>query len=148
MVETLRYKSGANIYTGIVKNGNAQRHMNEYNTFSCSQINTYPSTSFVSRYSDWLWTGLPRSRSSSSGRAKNFLFSVSSRPALGPTQPPIQWVPRTLTPGVKRPGREADHSFPASAEVKKMRIYTSTHRVKLYLYYVILPVPLLHWEPL
>jgi hypothetical protein len=29
-------------------------------------------------------------------------------------------------PGVKRPGLEADHSPPASAEVKKMWIYTST----------------------
>jgi hypothetical protein len=29
-------------------------------------------------------------------------------------------------PGVKRPGREADHSPPASAEVKKMWIYTPT----------------------
>jgi hypothetical protein len=30
--------------------------------------------------------------------------------------------------GVKRPGREADHLPPASAEVKKMWIYTSTSR--------------------
>jgi len=37
--------------------------------------------------------------------------------ALGPTQPPIQWVPRALSLGVKRPGREADHSPPSSAEV-------------------------------
>jgi hypothetical protein len=29
-------------------------------------------------------------------------------------------------PGVNRPGREADHSPPPSAEVKKTRIYTST----------------------
>jgi hypothetical protein len=29
-------------------------------------------------------------------------------------------------PGVKRPGREADHSSPTSAEVKEMWIYTST----------------------
>jgi hypothetical protein len=29
-------------------------------------------------------------------------------------------------PGVKQPGREADHSPPASAEVKKIWIYTST----------------------
>jgi hypothetical protein len=28
--------------------------------------------------------------------------------------------------GVKRPGREADHSPPTSAEVKKMWVYTST----------------------
>jgi hypothetical protein len=51
---------------------------------------------------------------------------MMSRPALGSTQPPIQWVPGALSPGTKRPGREADHSSPASAEVKKMWIYTST----------------------
>jgi hypothetical protein len=38
---------------------------------------------------------------------------------LGPTQPPIQWVPEVLTLGVKRPGREADHSPPSIAEVKE-----------------------------
>jgi hypothetical protein len=54
------------------------------------------------------------------------IFSKYSRPALGSTQPPIQWVPEALSAGVKRPGREADHSRPASAEVKKMWIYTST----------------------
>jgi hypothetical protein len=37
---------------------------------------------------------------------------------MGPTQPPIQWVPGDLSLGVKRPGREADHSPPSSAEVK------------------------------
>jgi hypothetical protein len=51
---------------------------------------------------------------------KNFIFSTSSRPALGPTQPLILWVPVALTPGVKQPGREAGHSPPTSAEVKKM----------------------------
>jgi hypothetical protein len=35
---------------------------------------------------------------------------MSSRPALGYTQPPIQWV--------KRPRREADHSPPSRSEVK------------------------------
>jgi hypothetical protein len=63
---------------------------------------------------------------SSPGGVKNFNFSKSSRPALSSTQPPIQWVPGALSPGVKRPGREVDHSPPASAEVKKMWIYTST----------------------
>jgi hypothetical protein len=54
------------------------------------------------------------------GRVQNFLFCTSSRPDLGPTQLPIQWVPGALSAGVKRPGSEADHSPPASAEVKKM----------------------------
>jgi hypothetical protein len=63
---------------------------------------------------------------SSPGRIKNFLFSTSSKPALGFTQPPIQRVPGAVSPGVKLPWREADHSPPASAKVKKMWIYTST----------------------
>jgi hypothetical protein len=74
-----------------------------------------------SRYRDWLRAGRPRGRSTSPGRVKYFLFFTPSRPVLGPTQPRIQCVP-----GVKRPGREADHSPPTSAEVKKMWIYTST----------------------
>jgi hypothetical protein len=40
-------------------------------------------------------------------------FTTASRTALGPTQPPIQWVPGALSLGVKRPGREADHSPPS-----------------------------------
>jgi hypothetical protein len=42
-------------------------------------------------------------------------------PPLPPTKPPIQWVP-----GVKRPRREADHSPPTSAKIKKMWICAST----------------------
>jgi hypothetical protein len=54
------------------------------------------------------------------------LFSMSFRPAQGPIQPPIQWVPRALSPRVKWPVREADHSLPTSVEVKKTWICTST----------------------
>jgi hypothetical protein len=54
------------------------------------------------------------------------VFSISSRPALGLTQTPIQWVTGALSPEVKQPGREADHSAPTSVEVKKIWIYTST----------------------
>jgi hypothetical protein len=72
------------------------------------------------RYSDWLRAGRPRGRSSSPRRVKNFLICASSRPALGSTQPPIQWIPGDLSPGVKRLGREADHSPPANTEVKKI----------------------------
>jgi hypothetical protein len=74
----------------------------------------------------WLWAGRPRGRSSSPVRGKNFHFSMSSRQAMGPNQPPIQWVLGALSPEVKRPGREADHSPPTSAVVKKRWVYTST----------------------
>jgi hypothetical protein len=60
-----------------------------------------------------------------------FLFSTASRTALGPTQPPIQWVPGALSLGVKRPGRKADHS-PPSAEVKNAWSYTSTPPIRLH----------------
>jgi hypothetical protein len=53
-------------------------------------------------------------------------FTTASRPALGPTQPPIQWVLGALFLVVKRPGREADHSPPSSAEVRNAWSYTST----------------------
>jgi hypothetical protein len=43
------------------------------------------------------------------------LFSTASRPAMGPTQPAIQWVPGALSPGVKR---QADQSPPCSAVAK------------------------------
>ena len=39
-----------------------------------------------------------------------------SRPSLGPTQPPVKWVPG-LSRGKVRPGRAADHSPPSSAAV-------------------------------
>jgi hypothetical protein len=45
---------------------------------------------------------------------------------LGPTQPPIQWVPVALSPGVSRPRSEADHSPPSNAAVKNTWCYTST----------------------
>jgi hypothetical protein len=64
---------------------------------------------------------------SSSGGVKNVRFSISPRPVLGPTQPPIQWLPGALSQGVKQPGQEADRSLPVSAEIKKTwSINTST----------------------
>jgi hypothetical protein len=45
-------------------------------------------------------------------------FVTQSRPALEPTQPPVQWITRAFTPGLKQSGREADHSPPSSVEVK------------------------------
>jgi hypothetical protein len=58
-------------------------------------------------------------------------FTTVSRTALELTQPPIQWLPGALSLGVKRPGREADHSPPSGAEVKYARSYTSTPPINL-----------------
>ena len=43
-------------------------------------------------------------------------FPHLSRPALGPTQPPVQWVPG-LSRSKERPERDADPSPPSSAVV-------------------------------
>jgi len=53
------------------------------------------------------------------------------RTALGPIQPPIQWVSRALSLGAKRPGREVEHSLPSITEVKEC--------VELYVYSPIRP---------
>jgi hypothetical protein len=52
-------------------------------------------------------------------------FPHLSRPALGPTHPPVQWV-LGLSWGKERPARDADPSRPSSAVVKKELSYTST----------------------
>jgi hypothetical protein len=41
-----------------------------------------------------------------------FLLTTASRTALGPTQPPIQWIPGAFSMGVKQLGRESDYSPP------------------------------------
>ena len=51
-------------------------------------------------------------------------FPHLSRPTLGSTQPPVQWVPG-LYRGKERPGRDADPSPPSSA--------VGHERVELYL---------------
>ena len=66
--------------------------------------------SYVSWYSDLLRMEVP-----------GICMLYECRPALGPTQPPIQWVL-----GVKRPGRGVDH--PSTAEVKeRVELYFKSH---------------------
>jgi len=52
-------------------------------------------------------------------------FPHLSRPALGPTHPPVQWV-RVFPEGKERPGRDAD--FPPHSSA------VGHERVELYLY--------------
>jgi hypothetical protein len=59
-------------------------------------------------------------------------LGVGVRDPVGPTQPPIQWVPRAVSTGVKRQGRETDHSAPTNAEVKKMWIYYIYSPIRLH----------------
>jgi hypothetical protein len=47
-----------------------------------------------------------------------FTFSKTSRLALGPIQPDIQWVQGVPSSEVKGPGSEADHSAASSAGVE------------------------------
>jgi len=44
----------------------------------------------------------------------------------------IQWISGALSLGVKRPGREADHSPSSSSEVKNAWSYTSTPPIRLH----------------
>jgi hypothetical protein len=52
------------------------------------------------------------------------LFFITSRQAIGSTQPPIPWVPITLSQGVKQPEHEADHTSQFIAKVKNQWNYT------------------------
>jgi len=54
------------------------------------------------------------------------LFFTALSQVLGPIHTPIQWAPGALSPGVKRPEREAYHSSPSNAVVKNAWSYTST----------------------
>jgi len=42
--------------------------------------------------------------------------------ALGPTQPPVQWLPGLFL-GVKQPGCDVEHPTPSSAEAEVVQLY-------------------------
>ena len=48
-----------------------------------------------------------------------------SRPALGPTLPPVQWIP-DLSRGQSTVGRAAEHSPPSTAAVIRVELYLYT----------------------
>jgi hypothetical protein len=98
--------------------------------FFCMMLLSKPTNSeLVSRYadvtvessnsSDRLATGYElKGRGSVVDKSKFYLSSKASGPALGTAQPLIQWVSGALSPGVKRPRRETDHSSSSSVEIR------------------------------
>jgi hypothetical protein len=68
-------------------------------------------------------------------------FSQLSRAALGPIQPPGQWVP-SLSRGKERPGRDADPSPPSSAVGhERVELYLCSTYRPYGLYRASVPVP-------
>jgi len=65
---------------------------------------------------DWRTGSIP-------DRGMDFFSAIASRLTLGIIQPRLQWVPRTLFPEVRRPGRETDHASPSSVDVKNSWCY-------------------------
>jgi hypothetical protein len=54
-------------------------------------------------------------------------FTTVPRPALDRTQLTTQCVTQANSLGIKRQGREADHSPPSSAEAEHMGMHTPSH---------------------
>jgi hypothetical protein len=68
-------------------------------------------------------------RGSFPDKGRGFLpLTSASRPALGPTQPPVQWVRGALSPGVKGGRGVMLTTYPLLVpRLRKSRSYTSCH---------------------
>jgi len=84
--------------------------------------------SLVSNYATGWTTGVQFSAGVMMGF---FLLATASRPALGPTQHPIKFVPGRLLCGVNEPRREADHLPPPNSKIKYAWRYITTPTVVL-----------------
>jgi hypothetical protein len=60
-----------------------------------------------------------------------FLFATMSRLTLWSSQPPIQWILRALSLGIKWLGYEANHLPQSSTKIKNAWTYNSTSPYKL-----------------
>jgi hypothetical protein len=71
----------------------------------------------------WLRAGQP---GFDARQGKIFLFTTTSRPALGAHPASYQMGTEVLSSGVKRLERKSNHSSVSRAKVKNARSYTST----------------------
>jgi hypothetical protein len=79
----------------------------------------------LGQYSYGLWSGRPVF---DSRQVQDIiLYFTQSRPVLGPTEPPIQWVSCTPSVDVKQPGRETDFSPPAGERSRMMALRRGAH---------------------
>jgi hypothetical protein len=63
---------------------------------------------YLTQYSVWLRTG--RTGFDPCKRQKILPLACTSRPALGPTQPTVQWVPGVFSPGGGGKARPGQHT--------------------------------------
>jgi hypothetical protein len=93
--------------------------------YSCL-YNSVMGVGIAQSYSHWLRAGRPGGGGSLIPGRVNFslLHIVQTGSGVHPTS--YKMGTEGSFPGVKRQGREADHSPPTTAEVKKMWIYIST----------------------
>jgi len=82
----------------------------------------------VSLLFSFKWAGWSRVRVPLGARKSHHRVQGGS----GPTHPPIQRIAGALSLGVMRPGREADHSLPSSADVNNPWSYISTPPIRLH----------------
>jgi len=55
--------------------------------------------------------GNPRKRVSIPDWGPNNFQYIATAPAMWPTHPLIQWIPQTLSPGIKQPVNDFDHTL-------------------------------------
>jgi hypothetical protein len=81
---------------------------------------------FTLRRVEVLGCGLDDLRFDTRQSQETSVLSRTSKLALRHSWPLIQWVPRDLVTGIKRLGREFNHSHPSRDEVKNEWSYTTT----------------------